>query len=812
MKLPDFLHLRRLEGRIVALFLALLVLVQLTSWMITYANIRRSTEVAVEAELKTGQRMLGHLLAQDAQQRVAVLRQLENNHGIRSVLAEAAGMPATEFADTLFSALDSKNSQLVDASVIAYVSADFRLVTATRPQAEAFVALLPALIQAKEAEDAGNEPSGRASLALVGGRAYQLVFVPVKAAGLGGWLMMAVDLQAEPLRELQTLSGLRSVFLLRPAEGQAWAPLGSVLDSATTAAVAGQVQAGAPAFSLQLGEEEMRGLYVPLLRSGDQQLAVLLLRSFDQAFESYRTLRQTLGTLTVLGILAFALGSVLTARRISRPIKTLADSAERLGAGDYATPVAQDGSADEVGDLARAFEAMRQGIQQRDASLNELAFQDQLTRLPNRAGFVQVLERWLAEHPEAPCAVLTLGLDRFKHVNDVQGHDFGDLLLQKVAQRLQALLPASEDALARLNGDEFALLLSQADESAALALADAIHRDFERPLRIKDQTVDLSAGIGLVLAPAHGREAKQLLSRATLAMFEAKKRQNGSVFYSASLDAGSQESLSLLSELRHAVEAGELRLYLQPKVDLQSGRIISAEALVRWQHPKRGLVPPMQFIPFAEQTGFIRALTAWVIEASAAAWAQARAQDLALRISVNLSTRDLLDQDLPAKIQAMLEAHGARSDALCLEITESAIMDDPQRALHTLQQLQERGFKMSIDDFGTGYSSLAYLKRLPVHELKIDKSFVMAMESDLGDAKIVRSTIELAHNLGLSVVAEGVESAKAWRLLAALGCDEGQGYFIAKPMPQEQFLDWLRAWRAPEIGSIGADTMLSQLD
>ena len=807
MTLPAFLNLRRLEGRIVALFLALLVLVQLTSWLITYANIRRSTEVAVEAELKTGQRMLDHLLAQDAQQRVAVLRQLENNHGIRSVLAEAAGMPPTEFADTLFSALDSKNSQLVDASVIAYVAADFRLVTATRPEAEAFVRLLPALLQAREGEQDGK---GRSSLALVGGRAYQLVYVPVKAAGLGGWLLMAVDLQAEPLRELQTLSGLRSVFLLR-REGQAWTPLGSVLPAPDTAEVAGQVQAGEPAFGLQLGPEEMRGLYVPLLRSGDQQLAVLLLRSFDQAFESYRTLRQTLGSLTLLGILAFALGSVLTARRISRPIKTLADSAERLGAGDYATPVAQDGSADEVGDLARAFEAMRQGIQQRDSSLNELAFKDQLTGLPNRAGLVLQLEQWLTNPAARPCAVLTLGLDRFKHVNDVQGHDFGDLLLQKVARRLQALLPSTEDSLARLSGDEFALLLSDGDESTALALADAIHRDFERPLRLNDQTVDLSAGIGMALSPPHGQDAKLLLSRASLAMFEAKKRQSGSVLYSASLDAGSQESLSLLSELRHAVEAGELRLFLQPKVDLQSGRIISAEALVRWQHPQRGLVPPMLFIPFAEQTGFIRTLTRWVIEASAAAWAHAHAQGLALRISVNLSTRDLLDQDLPAKIQDLLHAHGARSDALCLEITESAIMDDPQRALYTLEQLHEQGFKLSIDDFGTGYSSLAYLKRLPVHELKIDKSFVMAMETDLGDAKIVRSTVELAHNLGLSVVAEGVESAKAWRLLSALGCDEGQGYFIAKPMPQEQFIAWLQAWQVPDLSAAEADTMLDQL-
>jgi EAL domain-containing protein (putative c-di-GMP-specific phosphodiesterase class I) len=282
--------------------------------------------------------------------------------------------------------------------------------------------------------------------------------------------------------------------------------------------------------------------------------------------------------------------------------------------------------------------------------------------------------------------------------------------------------------------------------------------------------------------------------------------------YTTELDASSQESLTLLSELRQAVDGGELRLFLQPKVDLQSGRVLSAEALVRWQHPTRGLVPPMLFIPFAEQTGFIRTLTAWVVAESARAWRRAADVGLPLRISVNLSTRDLMDPDLPGKMQGWIGSSQVEPKALCLEITESAIMDDPQRALSTLDQLSSMGFKLSIDDFGTGYSSLAYLKRLPVDELKIDRSFVMAMERDLNDAKIVRSTIELAHNLGLTVVAEGVETAKAWKLLAALGCDEGQGYFIGRPMPEAQFVAWLREWSSPDLGDEFANTVMAGLD
>jgi EAL domain-containing protein (putative c-di-GMP-specific phosphodiesterase class I) len=299
-----------------------------------------------------------------------------------------------------------------------------------------------------------------------------------------------------------------------------------------------------------------------------------------------------------------------------------------------------------------------------------------------------------------------------------------------------------------------------------------------------------------------------LLSRAEVAMYAAKRRTQGPLMYDASFDAASTQTLSLLTELRQAVERGELRLYLQPKLSLDSGRVSGAEALVRWAHPQRGLVPPMDFIPFAEQTGFIRVLTMWVFEEAARHWLALQAEGLALTISVNLSTRDLLDPDLPQKFDALLVKHSVPAEAYCLEITESAIMDDPARALATLNRLSGLGFKLSIDDFGTGYSSLAYLKRLPVDELKIDKSFVMSMEKDLDDAKIVRSTIDLAHNLGLRVVAEGVENAKAWDMLRELECDEAQGYHMGKPMPATEFIVWSAAWlskhpgRSPTVPSL----------
>jgi EAL domain-containing protein (putative c-di-GMP-specific phosphodiesterase class I) len=298
--------------------------------------------------------------------------------------------------------------------------------------------------------------------------------------------------------------------------------------------------------------------------------------------------------------------------------------------------------------------------------------------------------------------------------------------------------------------------------------------------------VDLGAGLGIACAPEHAADADALLSRAEIAMYAAKRGKAGARLYEPALDNASMQTLSLLSELREAVEHGELRLFVQPKMRVSTGELCGGEALVRWMHPTRGLVPPMQFIPFAEQTGFIREMTLWVFEEAARHQARLRACGVQ-RLSLNLSTRDLMDSELPDRFQALLQRHGAFAEQMCLEITESAIMDDPDRAEATLNRLAESGYKLSIDDFGTGYSSLAYLRRLPVQELKIDKSFVMTMEAEPGQAQIVRSTIDLAHNLGLSVVAEGVENARIMTLLAELHCDEAQGYHLGRPMPLEQF-------------------------
>jgi diguanylate cyclase (GGDEF)-like protein len=432
----------------------------------------------------------------------------------------------------------------------------------------------------------------------------------------------------------------------------------------------------------------------------------------------------------------------------------------------------------------------------------DLAYRDTLTGLPNRALFADLLDKAIADAAAAatPVAVLLMDLDHFKYVNDTLGHPIGDLLLREAAARLQAVGTGEDDVVARLGGDEFALLLPGGGIVDAERLARAKLDALELPMTLQGHVVDVRASVGIAVFPEHGGEGATLLRRADIAMYAAKRENCGVAVWDQVEDRLSSDRLSLLSDLRKAVDNDELTLAYQPKVALRgAGGEHYAEALVRWRHPTRGLVAPMEFIPFAEQTGYIRAITQWVLAHAIAQCAEWRFDGLPMNVSINLSTRDLMDPTLPDRFAALLQRHRCAAQWIALEITESAILDDPAHAIKNLERLHALGCKLAIDDSGTGYSSLAYLRRLPVHELKIDKSFVIGMAADASDALIVRSTIDLAHNLGLSVVAEGVEDDATLDRLRAMGCDMVQGYLLSRPMGVAETAVWMRGsvWTKP---------------
>jgi diguanylate cyclase (GGDEF)-like protein len=396
-----------------------------------------------------------------------------------------------------------------------------------------------------------------------------------------------------------------------------------------------------------------------------------------------------------------------------------------------------------------------------------------------------------ARRERHPLALLLLDLDSFKEVNDTFGHAAGDRLLQQVAARLQDALPPS-DTVARLGGDEFAVLRPGEDVAGATLAMQKLLAALEAPVVVEGQALPSQASIGLALFPEHGDDAQTLLRHADVAMYSAKQVHRPYAIYTPARDPYSPSRLDLIAALRQAIALGALRLHYQPKLAVASGAVCGAEALVRWQHPQYGLILPDQFICLAEQTGLIAPLTRWVLEASLRQCRCWQRRGLPLVIAVNLSMWDVHDPEFPDSIARLLRATNVPPDALRVELTESTIMADADHTLDVLTHLAALGVRLSVDDFGTGYSSLSYLTRLPVDELKIDRSFVQHMAIQSHDAAIVASTIGLGRGLGLRVVAEGVEDRETWDLLAGLGCDVAQGYYVSRPLPALAFARWLR--------------------
>ncbi len=427
------------------------------------------------------------------------------------------------------------------------------------------------------------------------------------------------------------------------------------------------------------------------------------------------------------------------------------------------------------GGLVLLFGTLFRIVSRASRALRHQAVHDALTGLPNRTLLQRRAERAL--RGDDPAAMLLIDLDRFKEVNDTLGHDYGDALLIEVSERLQAVLRRG-DTLARLGGDEFAVLVAGApDRAAVIDVATRLQDALRRPFALRDVAVELEASIGVALYPEHGTTVGRLLQRADVAMYDAKRGGHGVTTYTAERDPYSADRLGLLAELRGAIERDELVLHYQPKICLATGELTGVEALVRWQHPTRGLLGPDAFVPLAARTGVVADLTRWVVDR-----ALADCRTLDLPVAVNLAAANIVDVTLPAAIGAALERHGVPAGRLVCEISEHTVMADPVRAAAVLGGLRELGVGLSLDDFGTGHSSLSYLKRLPLDEVKIDRSFVAGMTEDENDAVIVRSTIDLARNLGLRVVAEGVETGEIMDALAELRCDVAQGYFISRPM------------------------------
>lgn len=508
---------------------------------------------------------------------------------------------------------------------------------------------------------------------------------------------------------------------------------------------------------------------------------------------------QMLWIFTALCLVMIMIGFFALERMILRPVASVARALKTESENMGGATLSNFGT-HETQHLVDAFNTMRQQVQARQTALEYHALHDSLTKLGNRNRLTDRLKQAIstAEQDNSTLALLVLDLNHFKEINDTLGHPAGDQLLIEVGLRLSSLL-RDTDTIVRLGGDEFAILLPTAHEPHAVQVAEKIALELTRPFALDGQQLYTSASVGITIYPQHGIDDRTLIQRADIAMYQAKHHKANLAIYDAEQDQHSLERLGLMADLRQAIKQNKLQLFFQPQANFSNGIVIGMEALLRWNHPKHGYIPPEEIIQLAEQTGLIHDIAQWVLTHAiqqTKSWMDA---GFKLTVAVNLSAHNLADDRIVEHVRALLASNQLPAKQLILEVTENAMMVNPERAVDILTQLNEMGVSISIDDYGTGFSSLSYLKRLPVHELKIDKSFILEMSKNDNDTVIVRSTIDLAHNLGLKVVAEGVEDEDTWDLLQTLHCDIAQGYFLEKPMPSEVFLEWVQRRHSPQL-------------
>jgi diguanylate cyclase (GGDEF)-like protein len=772
--------LKSIYSRTLALVLSLLLMLQAVGYGFISQAIQAYAKQRLDEELAVAGRVMQRQLDQNGLRLAQAARVLAADFGFREAVATAD-------RETIQSALDNSGARI--SAELAVLADPSGKLLATSSNAEA-----AEVVRAVEGRPAPADAS--VDLQLIAGTPYQIVSVPVLAPQPIAIVRLGFRLGDALANDLRQITSTHVSLVALAAERTRVAA--SSLPTTARAALASRAGAlpGEQLFTLDLDDEAFESLVLPLAQRGGGALVAVLQRSLAEAMQPFRRMQVGLFFLTLIGLAVAAAAGTVAARRIARPVGELAAAARRIEGGDYAADVVVHDRG-EIGDLAHAFNHMRMAIGERERRISELAYRDPLTGLPNRLQLHETLTVKLRDTQQRgqPLCVLWVNLDRFSSVNEILGYLAGDEVLRAASARLSAIARGENGVAARHGGDEFVLVLPGADAARGTALAERLVREFELPVRIDETDLDVTVCIGVSHAPEHGKDAITLLRRAELALNRAKEGHARLRVFEPAFDRGSTERLTLLHELRRAVSGSELKLAYQPKIALEPpGKVVAAEALIRWLHPIRGWVQPGQFIPFAEQTGFIPRLTRWAVSAAvrqAAAWKESGIQP---RLYVNTSAYDLAWAGFADFVRDELKRYGMSPDCLGLEVTESAFMDDPKGVMATLEQLHAAGVDLAIDDFGTGYSSLAYLRQLPVQELKIDRSFVKDMTQKKGDETIVRSTIDLGHNLGLALTAEGVEDRQTCELLRQLGCDYVQGFVFSRPLLPEEFETWWRTF------------------
>jgi diguanylate cyclase (GGDEF)-like protein len=698
----------------------------------------------------------------------AVKRQLESN---RRLLTLAARGVADDYAfreavaerdtNTLVSALENGGTR-IGAAMVVLTSLNGQVMAASGSRA-AVGAHFPIESLQRDA----TSPESAPSVMVDNGKIYQLVAVEVKSPLPVAWIIMGFELDQDAANGLAKISGLTVSLLMH--SGDVWE---DVVTSDPVRALGAPIRAIAPQPTEPAGLERHT-----------------LERSLADARAPFESLTTSLFWIAGVSLIGFGWAAFWIARNITRPLQELTESVHQIRGGTYDVALKLQRS-DELGVLAEGLQLMQSAVMSRDQSIRRLAYEDTLTGLMNRTAFSDNLREALTAAAGSSIGVAVINLNRFRRINEHLGYSVGDAVLANVASRLSSV-PSVTSAVARLAADQFAAFTRLRDPKDLQAWGTSLLLALSEPVVVEAQPIDISATIGLAASLIDAPAADELLRCADLALEQARREKRPLAMYEEALDPATRDQLSLLGELRHAVEHDELRLFFQPKIELATGRVAGGEVLLRWQHPTRGLLSPAAFIPFAEQTGFIRRITRWTLDRAIAQAAQWHRAGSPLQLAVNISAEDIADVRFDTRVAGLLTRHQLPPSLLTLELTESGFIEDPNQALSMLDALAALGVNLSIDDFGTGYSSLSHLARMPANEVKIDRSFVQGLESDVEYAAVVRSAIDMGHSLGMKVVAEGIETEVAAQLLRGFGCDIAQGYLYARPMPCQALEIWL---------------------
>ncbi len=745
-----------LRTRIALTFLLLLAAVLAAALGAVSAANRGNANREVQRQLDVGKSVFSNFLRNNNRLLTQAATAVAADYGFRDAVA-------ARDTGTLVSVLENHGAR-IGAAMVVLTSLDDHVIAASGLNIAADSLFSIAQLQGENAE--GEKPT---RVIVENGSIYQLVAVPVKSPLTVAWITMGFELNESAVRELAKITDL-GVTLSIQSGGRRKHVVSTVPD-------------------LNTADVDTVTREIDLYSLDTTQVSATLSRSLAEATASFANLTSTLFKIAGASLLGFAWAAFWIARNITRPLRDLTLSVDRMRAGTYDVALTVH-RRDELGVLAEGLQLMQKAVNSRDQSIRRLAYEDALTGLMNRAAFSAALSRTLEAAGGAPVGIAVINVHRFRRINEHLGYAVGDAVLTKIALRLAAV-PTVNSRLARLAADHFAAFTTLRDGSELQAWGTSLLMALGEPILVEAQPIDISATVGLTLAGDDTLLPDDMLRCADLALECARREKRPLAIYEEKLKPAARDQLSLLGELAHAVEYDELRLFFQPKIDMATKRVAGAEVLIRWQHPTRGLLSPAFFIPFAEQTGFIRRMTRWTLDraiAQGAAWHRAGTP---LPLAVNISAEDITDLRLDSRIAGLLNKHQLPPALLTLELTESGFIEDPERALRVLGALAALGVNLSIDDFGTGYSSLSHLARMPVHEIKIDRSFVQGLETDMDFSAIVRSAIDMGHSLGLKVVAEGIETEAAAQRLQNFGCDIAQGYWYARPMPAEELEVWL---------------------